>query len=310
LPENANVTRSAAWKTAGRNTLTVTLPVATAVSTAIAALNSGTTRAYISLAAIAATFGTALLGMMKDRKSARAAAGAQREIEEAIATSESTKVRETRTITQAVTAITVQLGIIAAAADAESRRAAVQVLISRVVDLAQSQCGRFSGVTCVTRSSLYRLSPDRQKLERNNYEGRHGDAPRTEFDANRSAFEKAVVDLATSERVLLVEDLDEKPHMTDRPSGYKSFISVPVRAGNRAYGMLSVDSNVTRSLTEIDSGYMIFLAGALSAGLAQLGDDPWGSLLQNGAKTSRSQIGGSSPMLRQASGESETSSRP
>jgi hypothetical protein len=273
--------RNSKWRTGGRSALTVGLPVATAASTAIAALNSGSTRAYISLVAIAATFGTAYIGMQKDRKVQSSAVEAQAAIEEAVELAAKKKEAVADAVTKAGKPIVNQLCIIARAPSAEARRASVEVLVSRIVELAQSQCGRFSGVPCKTRSVLYRLDHTQTRLLRYRHEGRNDDAPRSEFDSAANAKQMAVVDLAKSERVLLVRDLDKERHLVDRTTNYKAFISIPVRAQGQSYGMLSVDSDQVASLGEIDLGYMILLAGSLAAGLAQLGDDPWSVLAQN-----------------------------
>jgi hypothetical protein len=77
------------------------------------------------------------------------------------------------------------------------------------------------------------------------------------------------------EEVLLVQDLQSAPpvYFHDYPGrAYQSFILVPVRAGRRSYGSLMVDSDRPHSLTEIDVGYTILLAGILAAGIAQLRD--------------------------------------
>jgi transcriptional regulator with GAF, ATPase, and Fis domain len=58
------------------------------------------------------------------------------------------------------------------------------------------------------------------------------------------------------------------PHFNDtkgRP--FRSFISVPVRTGETSFGMLSLDSDLAGTCTEVDTVHMILLAMVLGAGL-------------------------------------------
>ena len=71
--------------------------------------------------------------------------------------------------------------------------------------------------------------------------------------------------------MLLSEDLESvTPRHFDysRGTSYKSFITVPVRAGSESYGILTIDSDRANSLTEVDRGYVVLLAGVLAAGIA------------------------------------------
>jgi hypothetical protein len=247
----------------GRNTLTVALPVLTAVSTAVAAVNHGQVRGYVTLVAIGATLGTAYLGMRKDRRADAAALTAS-------------EVREIVSLAFARTGqpLVSLLAEIAAAPSVELRRPKVETLISRVLAIAQAECGRSVGQKCNVRTAYYQLSTDRRRLRRYAYEGWRGDVPpREEFRVERSDMDRSVIALANREQVRLVTNLDETPHLADGARSYKSFVAVPVRAGQSSYGLLCVDSDEPNSLTEVDKLFMILFAGIVAAAVAQLADD-------------------------------------
>jgi GAF domain-containing protein len=58
--------------------------------------------------------------------------------------------------------------------------------------------------------------------------------------------------------------------MDFRGRSYKSFVSVPVRAGNKSFGLLTADADRAYALTEVERGFLILIAGALGAGMAHV----------------------------------------
>jgi putative methionine-R-sulfoxide reductase with GAF domain len=246
-----------------RNGLTVAFPVLTAASTAVAAVNHGQVRGYVTLVAIGATLSTAYLGMRKDRRTDAAALTAS-EAREIVG----------KAFARSSQPLVTLLAEIAAASTVDQRRPKIETLISRVLSIAQAECGRSLGQKCNVRTAYYRLSADRQRLSRHAYEGWRGDVPpREEFRAVQSDLDKSVLALANSEQVRLVANLDEVPQLAGNDRSYKSFIAVPVRAGQTPYGLMCVDSDKAYSLTEIDKLYMILFAGIIAAAVAQLADD-------------------------------------
>jgi len=272
LTETAFTEKKPWWMTWGRFPLTVGLPVITAVSTGLAALNKGETRAYIGLVAVAATFGTAYYAMKKDRRATDEAERATRLAVESAAALRKSEQELAMTIIKAGHPLMAILGGIATSANDFDRSSEIRTLVSKVISLANSVCGKAAGEECNTRSVLYLLSEDGRALTRYKYEGRTGHAPRPTFREERNGIEKTVVDLAKSETVLRVEDLDRTPHFTDSERSYKSFTAVPVRAGAVSYGLLAVDSDIAHTITAIDTEFLVLLAGSLAAAFAQSSD--------------------------------------
>jgi transcriptional regulator with GAF, ATPase, and Fis domain len=220
-------------------------------------------RVYWTLGALTATLGTAIFNGFKERQatvSVTAAAGARSQL--AIA------------LTKAGEPLLVALSNVTSAKTPQDKRAKLDVLIHLAVDLAQEACGRDATVRGTTRSAYYALVEDR--LERQCVAGRQGNTtPRKTFQAGHSAHDDEIIRLARSEDVLVVEDLENYPpprFADNKGRSYKSFISVPVRAGDESYGLLTVDSDQAHSLTEVDRGYMILLAAVVAAGLAHQRD--------------------------------------
>jgi GAF domain-containing protein len=170
------------------------------------------------------------------------------------------------------------LGEVSASRDPEARRTALRVLVSAVVDIAQSQIGTISRPDVAKRQSKPRIRSnfyafsDSDTLKLVMYFPRN-DSPRQDFVRGRSYHDDDVIDLAArSRQVRMVPDLLEvaPPYFEDAPGrSYRSLIAVPVRAGQRSFGLLNVDCDQPHMLTDVDVGFMILLAGVLAAGLAQ-----------------------------------------
>lgn len=234
------------------------LPVVSVVTAAVAAVNHGAVRVYWILGTVAVTAGTALYNALKERRGRRLQADA---IE--------AKARLATALTSSGEPLIAALGRVSAADTPAKRDSAIDVLRSRIVDVARTQCG--TGTRTEIRSVFYAFD-SAQNLKRSEVCGREYNAARPQFLANHDDHDSSAIAIARGEKAVLVEDLPKSP-----PAGfegadsksYKTFISVPVRAGDRSYGLLTVDSPEAGSLTKVDRGYMILLAGLLGAGLAQ-----------------------------------------
>jgi GAF domain-containing protein len=51
---------------------------------------------------------------------------------------------------------------------------------------------------------------------------------------------------------------------------YKSFVAVPVRAGDEKIGLLTVDSDEVDVFTDVEEGYLRLLGGLLAAGVSHV----------------------------------------
>jgi putative methionine-R-sulfoxide reductase with GAF domain len=241
----------------GRIALTL-LPVAAVTAMAIAAVNHGLVRAAWTAGAICATLATTILTARKDRQVAVANAAAVE-----------AKVDLATALTAAGQPLIAALGRVASASTPEKRRTAIEVLCQKTVAIARSQCGRTTKVRSKIRSVFYEFVGN--ELQRREYEGRPGNVPRERFRPERGRNDQGVIELARGEEAKLFEDLDRSPphYFSDYVGrSYKSTINVPVRVEGRSYGLLCVDSDKPNTLTDVDKGYVILLAGVLAAGLA------------------------------------------
>jgi transcriptional regulator with GAF, ATPase, and Fis domain len=251
--------RSRWVRRAVRYGLPVFFPVAVASATAVAAVNEGSIKAFWAVTAIVATAASAVFTVLKERQ-ARAASRAASVARAQLAAG----------LNRAGAPLLMGLGNVTTAKTPEDLQAAIEVLTARVVDIAHSQCGRHLRPGANLRSVYYAYVEDR--LERRYWNGRQGNGtPRRQFRKGVSLHDTEVIRFVGTEEVLRVDDLyyHAPPHFNDakgRP--YRSFISVPVRAGESSFGMLSLDSDLPATFTEVDTGHMILLAGVLAAGLA------------------------------------------
>jgi putative methionine-R-sulfoxide reductase with GAF domain len=248
-----------------RQLLILILPALAVTTTFLAGANKGPVRIYWTLCAIGITFVQGFIHLRKEvvLRSAR---------EEAIAARTNLAI----TVFDASQPVVAALQHIADADNPEDRRSAVDILIRCTVGLAHTQLGHQTGIRCSVRAAFYRLSGNR--LIREYHQGRPGGrAPRAMFDARRSAEDSVAMACAQGEEALLEDDLENRPprYMLDvQHRDYRSFISVPVRTPQRSFGMLTADSDKPHSLSDVDKGFLILLAGALAAGLAQLDQCP------------------------------------
>jgi len=132
---------------------------------------------------------------------------------------------------------------------------------------AQSGCGR---PYAHRRAVFYHLQDGR--LARLHHYGRpFHTAPRPTFVAGHSPHDDEVLRQATTEGLLVVDDLlvATPPHFPD-PAGrsYRSLISVPVRAGSNSFGLLIVDADKPNAFTDRDKATLALVASILAAAYA------------------------------------------
>lgn len=259
-PPPTTESRTPRWaRRALRYGASVFLPVAVASATAVAGASQGPTRAFWAITAIIATAASAIFALVKERQ-ARAATR----------TASKARAQLAAGLNRAGAPLLTVLGKVTTAKTTEELHAALDVLAERVVDIAQSQCGRHRRPGANLRAVYYARVDDR--LERRTWDGRQANTPpRRAFRAGVSPHETEVVRFADSEDVLVVDDLyyHAPPHFVYSSNrSYSTFIAVPIRAGETSFGMLTVDSDLPGSLSEADKGHLILLAGVLAAGLA------------------------------------------
>jgi hypothetical protein len=248
------------WRTAALQVATnVVLPIAIAVTTAIGVANHGVIAVYWYLGAFVALFINGLISYNRDRTSSA--------IRNAAVRSETDLATALNNTGQPLIAA---LGNVTACEAPEDADRAVAVLIDRAVSLAQSVLATTSDSQ--TRAAFYSIEGDR--LERKKWYGWTGStAPRTDFTRGRSEHDNEVVRFVHGENALLVDNLEERPppHFSDcRGRVYKSFVSVPVRAGTKSYGLLTADSDRAYALTGNHRGFLMLIAGVLGAGVAHV----------------------------------------
>jgi putative methionine-R-sulfoxide reductase with GAF domain len=237
----------------------VILPIVVTITAAIGTINHGVAAVYWYIGTVVGLLINGLIGYNKDHSSS---SGRQAAIKSAaeLATERNNMWRP----------VVAALGNVTYAAIPEEARRELWALIDRTVGLVQTELA--SSSKSQTRAAFYSIEQD--KLVRKIWHGWNGcRAPRTEFVQGRTVHDDEVIKCANSEDAQFVDDLEHNPpaHFIDfKGRSYKSFISVPVRAGDRSYGLLTADSDRAYALTGNDRGFLILIAGALGAGLAHV----------------------------------------
>jgi len=237
--------------------LFVVIPAITVAVAAIGALSQDELRLDFTILAIAGSLVAVFIGMVQAKR------------EQVATTAWLEDSRTTIAFARTFQPMTTALGNVAAARSKADRQKAVEVLITKAIGLAKTMSGSSSGRRSRTRSMYYHLQTE-GRLTLRAYEGEYG-SPRIEFRAEDSENDRRVIELARGETVLFVNDLwAVAPTYFSNPTGrpYKSLISVPVRAGDKPFGVLMIDAEEANSLTDVDVGYAILIAGLLGAGLA------------------------------------------
>jgi GAF domain-containing protein len=241
--------------------LPMLLPVITLGASAMASANHGLAKLYWYTIAGSAVLGAAAVSVSKERE--------KRAVEEQAV---GAKTALAMALSGAGQPLIYAMNSVAAASELEEARAAMKVLINRTVAIAQEECGRQIRTECRTRAAFYRFEASGD-LVLDYHEGRPGENPQERFNANGSQHDLAAIKTAQSKSGLVINDLVNKPptHFKN-PAGrtYKSFIALPVRTDTKSYGMLVADSTLPHSLSDVDKGYLVLLAGILAAGLAHL----------------------------------------
>lgn len=244
---------------ASRLTSIIVIPVIIAVTTAIAGVNHGPVKVYWYLGTFVGLLINGLIAYNKDRTAiAIRNAAIRSETDLATALNDTGK------------PLVVALGNVTATERPEDAKRELAVLIDRAVSLAQTVLARTS--YSQTRAAYYCI--DGTSLDRRLWHGWTGStAPRMTFMPGRSEHDDEVIKFAHGENALLIQDLEDHPppHFIDNKGRcYKSFVSVPVRAGSTSYGLLTADSDRAYALTETDQGFLILIAGVLGAGVAHV----------------------------------------
>jgi GAF domain-containing protein len=237
--------------------LLMTLPGVTAAAAALAAIDSGGSRLQYIFLAGTSSLGLALLGLLQALRADEATA---------LWVGES---RIAATLARTAHPMVTALGNVTASEDDEERRRHLEVLLAKAVGLSKAMTGRTGRHSSRTRSMFYYLERD-DLLVLRQYVGDYG-SPRKTFLASKSENDRRVIELAKADTALFIKNLDEaSPAYFSEPHGrsYKTLISVPVRAGNRSFGTLMLDGEEPQSLTEVDVGYAVLIAGVMGAGLA------------------------------------------
>ena len=237
----------------------VVLPIVIALTTAVGTVNHGAIAVYWYLGTVIGLFINGLISYSKDRTSNLARNTAiKSEIDLATALNDTGQ------------PLVAALGNVTACENPDDAARELAVLIDRAVSLAQSVLASTSDSR--TRAAFYSMEGDR--LERKCCQRWTGStAPRTEFVRGRNEHDNEVIRFTHGENALLVQNLEEHPppHFIDcKGRVYKSFVSVPVRAGKKSYGLLTADSDRAYALTENHEGFLILIAGVLGAGVAHV----------------------------------------
>ncbi|GAA0743850.1 GAF domain-containing protein [Dactylosporangium roseum] len=252
---------TARWRRLGlRLVLPVLFPVVAAAASAAAAVAHGTARLLWIVLSVSGTAATAVVAVRRDRQTA-AAESAAAAAEAHLATG----------LNEAGAPLLAALGNLTTAPTQAARTAALDVLVHRAVDIAHHHCGRRRRTPHAARRAVFYALQGDDRLERRAYAGRQSNAPRRGFRLGATAHDTEAVRLALSEEVLVVDDLHAAPppHFADaKGRSYRSFIAVPVRAGDTPFGLLVLDTDQPGALTNADKGHLILLAGVLAAGLS------------------------------------------
>jgi len=259
LAQNPNTWKRRIPQLSKRVTSNILLPLIIVVFTAIASVKHGPVRVYWSLGAFVVVALTGVINYGKDRTGATLRDATLR-----------LRVEYATVLNDTGQPLITALGNVAAAGTPTDAKRELAVLVDRAVSLAQTEIARSSSSR--TRAAFYCIKG--AGLQRQVYHGWTGsDAPRREFVRDRSEHDNEVIRFAYGENALLVKDLENHPppHFVDfRGRSYKSFVSVPVRAGNKSFGLLTADSDTAYALSEIERGFLILIAGALGAGMAHV----------------------------------------
>jgi hypothetical protein len=237
------------------------LPVVGAGAGFIASSHAAPVRVYWILVALAAVLGAGVINAFKTYR----ADSASRDAVTARANLATAFTAAGQPLVTAVADVVANNGAL--------RDSKLDTLKSRCLQVARSQCGRMAKERPNIRASLYALEGDTMTREMS--EGRSSTPPRPKI-GTETRKDVALIHLAMGESTLLEPDT-AAPNATGYQfddavtQSYRGFIAVPIRAANKNFGLLVVDSDVPDSLTEVDAGYVQLLAGLIACGVAHGG---------------------------------------
>ncbi len=233
----------------------IALPAVAAVCSAAASTTHGAAQLLWAVAAVATTAATAALPVLRERRAAASGVDTAQ-----------ARLRLAATLSRAAEPLVNALNAVTAAPDAGSRRIALEILTSLVVDHAHTLCWQPHPPEADVRATFYELNGDR--LIRVRTAGR-ADTPRLDFHRDRSLHDHEAVRLAHGEHPLIVTDLHANPpaHFEDsKGRTYRSFIATPVRGGTTSYGLLILDADQPEAFNSVDKQQLLLMAAILGAG--------------------------------------------
>jgi GAF domain-containing protein len=217
-----------------------------------------------------------VISVLKERRAKSESESTHRVKAELAAKAEQVRIELATNLADIGVPLITALGDVTSTTKLDEATTAITVLIDRSVGLGQTQLGRQTGTPSHIRATYYEFKGNNDKLLRNKTHTCAGvKQPRIEFTGGKNGTEqdKDVIRLAQGEEVRFIRDLDKEPlpYTVDSTNrSYKTLISVPVRAGNKSYGLLTADSDLAYSLTNVDRGFILIVAGTLAVGLAHL----------------------------------------
>lgn len=241
----------------------IALPAVAAVCSAAASTTHETAQLLWAVAAVATTAATAALPVLRERRAAASGVDTAQ-----------ARLRLAATLSRAAEPLVNALNAVTSAPDPGTRRTALEVLTSLIVDHAHSVCWQPQPPAADIRATFYELDGDR--LIRRRTAGR-ADIPRLDFHRDRSLHDHEAVRLAHGEHPLIVTDLHTNPpaHFEDsKGRTYRSFIATPVRGGATSYGLLILDADQPCVFNGVDKHQLLLMAAILGAGHAHLAAIP------------------------------------
>ncbi|GAA4607552.1 hypothetical protein GCM10023195_28770 [Actinoallomurus liliacearum] len=245
----------------GRIYLTTGVSVASVGLVALAGAEAGDAGAlkpwWIGLSIIMSVVGAAVPGYEQIRKERLRKEAEQAAIEAAV---------EMRvTMNDALDPIVRQLGRIATATNRQERGNLREATVPMILDSAAHLIDAER-----VRACWFRFAPGKpRKLEPAQYAGR-ADEPVTVFEEGTVEGDSVFAMIRHNQDVVSL-DVEADPPPGWRGSaqhGYRSFVAVPVVAGHRAFGILTVDAIDVAGVTEAEVPFVRLLAGLLADALA------------------------------------------
>jgi GAF domain-containing protein len=176
------------------------------------------------------------------------------------------------TMNDALDPIVRQLGRIATTDNRHDRAALQSATIPMILDSAAHLIDAER-----VRANWFRLAEGKsRRLVPEQYAGR-ADEPVTPFSEGTVEGDAAFAMIRHNQHLLYTDIEQDAPPGWQRPihRDYRSFLAVPVAAGQTAYGMLTVDSVDVAGVTETEVPLVRLLAGLLAGALATGSTDDW-----------------------------------